>query len=210
MKGKKLIFVLYQLLKYVLYINIVLAGSVVVFQIINIFRPDKTLVTSYLGKFAIELNAKGIIQSAQNSQIAIYIKDIVGLPSLGIDSAFHGVFVLLFSLAVVCVTLYYNYQFYRVFLTLYNSVKSGTPFNIEISKTLKQVALFSVLTFIVGAILSIIKLLIINEMVFEDLVVRPVFDNQILNFLWFGISIYILNEIYKVGLELKKEQELVI
>ncbi len=210
MKGKKLIFVLYQLLKYVLYLNFVLAGSVIVFQVINIFRPEKSLITSYLGKFAVELNATGIFQSLHSSKMDIYFNDIIGFPSLGLNSPFNGVYVLLFSLVVLSVTLYYNYQFYNIFKTLFNSVKLGTPFNYEVSKILKQVALFSLLVFIGGTALSIIKLFVIDKIVFNSFIVYPVFDNQLLNFLWFGLGMYILNEIYKVGLELKKEQELVI
>jgi hypothetical protein len=210
MKGKKLIYVLYQLLKYVLYINIVLAGGVLGFQIINFFRPEKSLITSYLGNFTIELSAKGIFQSMQNSEIVFYFENITGMPSLGINLPLHGMFVLLFTIAVASVTLFYNYKFYKIFEILYASVKLGTPFSTDISKILKSIALFSIGVFVVGAALSIIKLWLIDEIVFNNFVAHPVFDNQLLNFLWFGLGIYILNEIYKVGLELKNEQELTI
>jgi len=210
MKGKKLIYALYQLLKYVLYINIVLAGGVLGFQIINFFHPEKSLITSYLGKFTVELNATGIFQSVQHGEIAVYFENISGMPSLGLNLPLHILFVLLFTIAVASVTLFYNYKFYKVFEILNASVKLGTPFSSDISKIIKSIALFSIGVFLVGSILSIIKLWVVNEIVFKDFIARPEFDNQLLNFLWFGLGMYILNEIYKVGLELKEEQDLTI
>ena len=103
MKGKKLILGLYHLLKYVLYINIVLAGSVIGFQIINLFRPDKTLIASYLGKFAIEMNSTGIFKMAGDTIVTTYIETISGLPSLGINLPQHRFFVLIFTICVLLV-----------------------------------------------------------------------------------------------------------
>lgn len=210
MKGKKLIYGLFLLLKYVLYINIVLAGGVVGFQLINIFRPEKSLITSYLGKFAIELKETGVFESWQGHDIAMYLESITGLPSLGLNLPGHGFYVFLFSMAVACVTLFFNYKFFKIFECLHNSVKQGTPFSMAISKDLKVVAFFSLGVFGVGSVLSVIKVLLMDAITFRHFIAQPVYDNQLLNFLWFGLGCFILNEIYKVGIELKKEQDLTI
>lgn len=210
MKGKRLIYGLYQLLKYILYLNMVLAGGVMGFQTLNLLRNEKTLITSYLGKFSLDLNAAGILHTVQNTNVAVYFEQLVGAPSLGVNTNLHGLFVMLFTVGVVGVTLFYNYKFYYLFKVLYASVKSGTPFTFKVSTLLKQIALFSVGVFLMGSVLSLLKLWMIDDIVFENFVARPVFDNQFLNYLWFGLGIYILNEIYKVGLSLKKEQELTI
>ena len=80
----------------------------------------------------------------------------------------------------------------------------------NISNILKQISLFSIGIFIIGTVLSLIKVWLISDIVFDSFVAHPVFDNQILNFLWFGLGIFILNEIYKVGITINNEQELTI
>ena len=210
MKGKKLIYMLYQLLKYVLYINIILAGVVLGFQIINIFSAEKSLITSYLGKFAVELNATGVFQTLQNNETAVFIDSISGMPSIAINMNQHLLLVLVFSIVVMGVTIFYNYKFFKIFEILNTSVKCETPFSNEISINLKGIAFFSLGVFGIGSILSFVKLWLIGDIVFMGFVARPVYDNYLLNFLWFGLGIYILNEIYKVGLELKNEQDLTI
>ncbi len=210
MRGKKLISILYHLLKVVLYINIVLAGGILGFQLLNFLHPDKSLITTYLGKFAMELNSTGSFQSLNHKGVAVYIENITGLPSLGMNSHWHSIYVLIFTLAVGGVTLFYNFKFYKIFELLRNSIQEGTPFTLEISKELKSVALFSIIVFVAGSLLSVLKLIILKDITFQNFVAHPVFDNQLLNFLWFGLAIYILNEIYKVGIELKNEQDLTI
>jgi len=210
MKGKKLILGLYHLLKYVLYVNIVLAGGVIGFQIINLFRPDKTVIASYLGKFAIEMNSTGFFKIPGGEKIGAYAETISGLPSIVIDLPQHGFYVLIFTICVVSIALFYNFQFYNIFKLLIESIKAGTPFTMDISKILKSITLFSIGVFIVGTILSIIKVWLFSDIVFDNFVARPVFDNNVLNFLWFGLGIFILNEIYKVGITIEKEQEFTI
>ncbi|MDA3891269.1 MAG: DUF2975 domain-containing protein [Salinivirgaceae bacterium] len=209
MKGKKLIFILYQLLKYVLYINIVLAGGVLGFQILNIASPEKSLITSYLGKFVFELNAVGSVSGLKN-ELAMYVESTTGFAALGLDTHWHVAYVLIFTLLVGGVTLLFNYLFYLIFKDLNASVQQGTPFSNQIPKYLKQVSFFSILVFAVGSILSLLKVLIVKQVVFNNFVARPVYDNQLLNFLWFGLGVFILNEIYKVGIALKTEQDLTI
>lgn len=208
MKGKKLILIISQLLKYLLYVNIILGGGVIGFQIINLFVPEKSLAASYLGKFIFEIEAVNI--NSGNGTVAAFIESVSGNAALALNTQWHAGFVLLFSLCAVLVSLTFNYLFYQIFKELNASVKQGTPYTTQISVYLKRVAVFSVAVFVVGSILSVLKILIVKPLVFNNFVARPVFDNQLLNFLWFGLSFFILNEIYKVGVVLKKEQELTI
>jgi hypothetical protein len=173
-------------------------------------HPEKSLITSYLGKFIVELDGVGIFHTQGNNNLEFYIETITGFPSLGVNLKWHGIFVLLFSIVVAGVTLFFNYKFYRLFEVLKNSISNGTPFSTDVSDILKTIWKVSLLIFLAGSVLSIIKILVIDDVVFDSFVARPVFDNQLLNFLWFGLGIYVLNEIYKVGIELKNEQDLTI
>jgi len=210
MKGKKLIFGLYKLLQYVLYVNLVLAGGVIGFQIINFFRPEKSLLANYLGKFAIELKAVGILESARGTELGIYFESLTGNPQLSINASMHAAFVFIFTLLIVGITLFYNHQLYKLFENLNTSVRTGSPFSTKITNQLKSIALFSLAVFALGSLLSVLKLLLIDKIVFSTFAAHPVFDNQLLNFLWLALVTYILNEVYKVGIDLKKEQDLTI
>jgi hypothetical protein len=188
----------------------VLIGGVLGFQLLNVLKPEKSLLATYMGKFVIDLNATGGITTQQDGQVSVFFDKISGFPDLALNTSWHVVFIFLFVLFVSAVTLIYNYQIYKLFEKLSASIKSGTPFNESVSLILTKLASFSVLVFGVGSLLSLAKLSLIQSVWFESFVVKPVFDNQFFNFLWLGIGIYILNEIYKVGLEIKKEQDLTI
>ena len=207
MRGKKLIFRLYQFFKYLYWLNLVLAGGMFGFQLINLFRPEKTLWASYLGKFVLSLKANGFYQSNTNRALAVHFEQMSGFPELGLNVPFHSVFILLFTVVVATVSLFYNYQFYTLFQHLNLSTKAGSPFDTEISIILRRLAWGSALIFVFGSGLSALKLVFINEIVFEGFTAKPVFDNHLFNFLWFALGTYILNEIYKIGLTLKEEQD---
>lgn len=210
MHGKKLIIALYHLVKYLYYLNIVLVGGVLGFQLLNIWKPEKSLLATYMGKFVIDLNATGSITTNQGRQISVFFDKISGFPDLALNTHWHVVFIFLFVLFVSVVTLVYNFHLYKLFEKLCASIKSGTPFNQSVSLILNKLAKVSVLVFGAGTLLSLAKLKFIHSIQFESFIVKPAFDNQFFNFLWLGIGLYILNEIYKVGLEIKNEQDLTI
>jgi hypothetical protein len=210
MRGKKLIHYLYRFFKYLYWLNLVLGAGVFGFQLLNLIFPEKTLMTRYLGKFVLELKVNGSFQTLNHKQLGVHIEQFGGFPDLALNLPSHAIFVLLFTVSAVLVTLFYNYQLYRLFELLHNAVKSGLPFDKGISIVLKRIAKGSVLIFALASLLSLLKLVFIKPIVFENFVALPVFDNQVLNFLWIALAAFILSEVFKAGKTLQEEQELTI
>lgn len=210
MRGKKLIHYLYRFFKYLYWLNLVLGAGVFGFQLLNLIFPEKTLMTRYLGKFVLELKVNGSFQTLNHKQLGVHIEQFGGFPDLALNLPSHAIFVLLFTVSAVLVTIFYNYQLYRLFELLHNAVKSGLPFDKGISIVLKRIAKGSVLIFALASLLSLLKLVFIKPMVFENFVALPVFDNQGLNFLWIALAAFILSEVFKAGKTLQEEQELTI
>lgn len=210
MQGKKLIKILHQMFRFMYYLNIVLIGGVFGVQLFNIIRPEKALLATYLGKFSIELSKQGTLQSDGSDGVKVFFDKVTGFPDVVLNSNWHVVFILLFVVFVAVVTLFYNYQLYTLFKQLNLAIKEGTPFSSSVMGVFRKIALFSILIFVVGMLLSVAKLIWVDALVFDGFVAKPVFDNQFLNFLWIALASYIFGEIYKVGLELKNEQDLTI
>lgn len=204
-KGKQLINILHSFFKVVFYVNMVIGIGIIVLQIINLLIPKFEFAFSYFGKFEIELK-----QAVVSTPYNIFIDTITGSPNIVINSVSHKWWVLGFTLALIMVTLAYNHLLVKIFYSLKASIKNNTPFSIQIKNYLHKISVLSFGVFVVGSVLSIIKLFVLSEMHYHTLIVKPVFDNGLFNFLWLGIGFYILNEVYKVGVQLKNEHELTI
>jgi len=199
------------ILKGAWFVNLVLAGGAIGFQILNIIRPTKLIAASYLGKFKIELKFPGNFQIHNGALKTVFFQDLTGSPDLIMKSQFHSLFVLIFTLLIISITLYYNFHLWKLFEGLHQSAEKGTPFQLDIVKRLKKMSIVSVIIFAGGSFVSLIKYIFIRRvMVGGVLLFEPVYDNQLLNFLWVGILLYILANVFNAGLVLQEEHDLTI
>ncbi len=210
MKGEKLIFWVTRFLHWGWMLNLILAGGIIGFQVLNLIHPQKDLSIAYLGKFRIEVNKVGTIETNTNQSRIFYFTESQAQPSIVLNSFWHPYYVLLFTLLICGIILFYNYQFKMFFLKIDRSVKEGTPFHGDAVLFLNRTIWGSFLIFIFGSLLSLIKMIFLPIIQFEGFSAHPVYDNLFLNFLWFGIGMYILSKIYQVGFILKQEQDLTI
>ncbi len=210
MKGKQLIKVLSYLFKWGYHLNLILGFGMIGFTIINMIKPLKVLSAAYLGKFNLMVASTSLASGSNVDKGAYYFDAVAGNPSMVMNSWWHGFYVFIFIATIVLITLVYNYQLWRLFDYLKRSTTHETLFTDEINKRLAFTAKFSFLIFIVGAIASAMKLYFIKPFFINSMEIKPAFDNQIINFLWVGIGLYIIAQVYKVGVELKKEQDLTI
>jgi hypothetical protein len=210
MNGKQLIKALSFLFKWFYHLNLILGFGIIGLTILNFIKPIKVLSAAYLGKFDVVFaSATSFSKSPMNSSL-LYLDRVSGNPPLLMNSPWHGFFVFLFVTIIVSITLVYNYQLWRLFHYLNNTATMETPFTDEVSHRLLFTSKFSFLIFAVGTILSSGKVLFMNTFYVNNMIVKPAFDNQLFNFLWIGIGLYVIAQVYKVGVDLKKEQDLTI
>lgn len=190
-------------------INLILGLAAIIFVSVNAFTNKKAITASYLGNFKISTEQVGQLNSElANSQV--YINDIVGAPSILINSKINTVFIFVFVLFVISIVLFYNYQLKQLFITLKLNISEGTPFGNGISKRFISIAQISLSLCVVGTILSLLKVFLVNNINFNGLTLTPVFDSKILNLLWIGLASFIISGIFKTGCELKQENDLTI
>jgi len=178
-------------------------------QVINLFIHNKTISADYLGNFSLALTNYGDIKYDGGSQ-QIYIDYMKVIPTVVVDSRWHPYFVLIFSLIVWGIVLYYNYQLMQLFTKLNQSVNQGSPFNEGLSECFVKLARFSAIIFICGTSLSFIKILLLSNIQINGLIFKPCFDQGILNFAWLSVGFFIISAVFRIGLQLKTEQELTI
>lgn len=210
MKGKKLIFWIAKIFHWGWLLNLTFAGGIIGFQILNLLNPQKSISSAYLGKFRFEIYQEGITFNNPNHSKNYYFTDTTAQPSVKVNSFWHPYLVLIFTLIVLTISLFYNYQFKLFFSKLNQSIQEGTPFHSIILTPLQRVTWFSMAVFILGSILSILKIIYIPSIAFEGFKAIPVYDNLLINFFWFSMGMYIIIQIISVGIELKNEQDLTI
>ncbi|MFA6400298.1 MAG: DUF2975 domain-containing protein [Salinivirgaceae bacterium] len=210
MNEKLLIKTLSYLFKWTYHLNLIIGFGIIGFTVINFIKPIKVLSTAYLGKFNLMVESTSLVSGSKVNEGAVYFDTIAGNPSLVMNSSWHGFYVFVFVACIVLITLVYNYQLWRLFDYLKRATTQVTPFTDEISKRLEFTAKFSILIFILGALASTIKIYSMKPFSINKMVITPAFDNQIINFLWVAIGLYIIAQVYKVGVELKKEKDLTI
>lgn len=210
-KSKLLIRWLHLLFKGVWFINLVLAGGAIGFQIMNIIHPIKMIAASYLGKFKVGLNFPGHFQGYHGVIETVFFQELTGSPDIILKSNYQSLFVLIFSLLIISVVLFYNYQLWKLFEGLNQSVSGGTPFQTDIVTRLRRTAVVSILLFVGGSVISLLKFYFLREVSLGGVLnFQPVYDNQLLNFMWIGIFLYILSHIFQAGLVLQEEHDLTI
>lgn len=198
--------------RWVFYLNIVLAGGAIGFQAINLLITKKIVTVPYLGKFSFQLNRTGDIRMNHSDpdRIPMIMKKITGYPSIVIPGKTHLVLTLIYTLFLSIVVLFSNYYLKNIFFELNKSVQTGQPFHKNIPRQMRTMAYGFLVFFIIGIILTTCKLIFIKAIVIIPDIYLPAFDNTVLNYLWIGIFIYIMAEVFQAGLLLKEENDLTI
>ncbi len=190
-------------------INLVLGIGSIIFLIINLITKKLELTANYLGNFKIIIHQVGNMSSEINNT-KIYLDNMIGSPALLLNSNMHQTLIFGYTLFIVTVVLIYNYQLMKLFNSLNSAIKENALFISGITEKFNTLAKVSLIVFCCGLLLSICKLWLINSITFGNITLIPIFDNGIINFAWLGIGFFIISGIFKIGFELKKEQDLTI
>lgn len=200
---------LYHIIKCVWYVNLVLGISAITYQVLNIVYNKKLLMAQYLGQFNVNIKSSAVVEFA-NSNLPAGISTFKGSPVLILPNKINTCLILIYTIAVVTIILFYNYKFYKIFYSLYNLSKKNNAFDNLIPHYLKQLSVFSIIVFFIGSILSIIKIMYINQITVNNIILSPAYDNGLLNFLWASLLFAVLTLIFKIGHNLKTDNELTI
>jgi len=154
-------------------------------------------------KVLIELNS-GIINNINVDEaiISFNINNTYGLP---------GVLNYIFFIIILLIAFYISWLLWKIFNSIRSSFKNENPFHPKNIWRIRKIA-FAVLF---SAIIQIIYPVIIKYLWFNKVVLLgSSFEiklnfNQGLDIFW-ALIIFVVAEIYRIGLEMKKEQELTI
>jgi hypothetical protein len=198
--------------RWAFYLNIVLAGGAIGFQVINLISPKKNLTVPYLGKFTTEINNAGDVRINKSTTIHIpmVINKMSGYPMVMIPGKVHLLFTLLYTLFISGVILFANFHLKKLFGKLNESLSTGQPFHESIPKQMKIMSLGFIVFFGIGLILTLSKIIFIRALVTYPATYFPAFDNTVLNYLWISIFLYIMAEVFQAGLWLKQENDMTI
>lgn len=205
---KRIIHIISKIFYWGFYLNIGFGITSMVLQAINLITHSKLINAAYLGGFSLTNAGYGSVNST--SSVKLFVDYLSATPSIALDSPWHPYLVLIFSMVIWGIVLYYNYQLMQLFTRLNSSINEGSPFHEEVSSYFNKLARFSGLVFIVGSLLSIAKILFITNIQFNEYILKPCFDQGILNFAWLSVGFFIISAIFKIGLQLKTDQELTI
>ncbi|PLX14463.1 MAG: hypothetical protein C0597_10030 [Marinilabiliales bacterium] len=124
---------------------------------------------------------------------------------------FAGVLNYLFFVSILVIAFYIVFLLWRIFKSIRSSLKNENPFHPKNIWRIRKIA-FAIL---LSAILEIIYPIILKYLWFEKLNALDKAFTFKLNFdptvnLFWALIVFVIAEIYRIGFEMKKEQELTI
>ena len=190
-------------------INLVLGVLALAFITYNTISKKNIITAGYLGQFETKTEQHGNISSLMETT-ELFISDLNVTPSIIINTDLNLWLMYGYVLFILGIVLGYNYQIMILFKSLSNHLNGSSIFTQNLIHRFNVLAKFSLLFFTLGLSLSILKLIIVDQIYFNGMVLHPVFDNKILNLAWLGIGFLILAGIFKIGHQLQTDNDLTI
>lgn len=210
MENYKKIRYIYKAINTLWYINLILAGSALVAQLVMMVITDKHVAVSILGKWETQQVITGSFHVGLNKSVAMESVSTSVEPSVILNVKHYDWYAFIYTLILISTVLFFHYQLRKIFYLLDNALALGSPFSPSILPELKKTANGSIIIFAVMACLSVIKLITVKTLTIGSVMYYPVFDSWILNFLWIGLLIWIMIQIFSAGWEQKQEIDLTI
>ncbi len=209
MKAIRFIKLIQKILQGALYLNIALLTSAVAYQLFNLIWRKQYVFTAFLGKFKVEGNFNGVLQSS-HAKIPVAVDELSIRPYVYVDHLAFPYLLIVSVLFVGFVVLLYNYQLYKLFTDLDHRINPRDMFQEVILYRFKRLGIYSLILFGVGAVLGVVKILFLRHLFVAGMHFQPVLDNEMFNFLWMGLAFFVLRLIMSVGYEVKRENDLTI
>jgi len=210
LKNKKII-------EFIFWILSILVGFVglgltisVVFFFLTLFNPDFEPFYP-VTEIPLKIFENGILELNNGEKYNILIDDAYISFNINNKYGLPGILNLIFFELILLITFYIVFTLWKIFRSIRNSFKNDNPFHPKNIWRIRKIA-FAIL---ISALLNIIYPIILKFFWFNDVIFLNKSFEIKLNFdygldIFWALIILVVAEIYRIGLEMKKEQELTI
>ncbi|MEE4197673.1 MAG: DUF2975 domain-containing protein [Bacteroidales bacterium] len=209
-KNKKIIGFIYTLLSIFLGIGLLSIVISLVLFFLTLFKPDFEPFYPVID-VPIEIHEEATVELRSGAQYNILIDEAYFSFNVDNPYGFTGVVNYLYFTLILAVAVYIIYLLWKIFRSIRTSLKDENPFHHKNTWRIRKIAI----AIFVSAILEIsyplfIKFLWLKKIIAFDqaFTIRLNLDASI--DLFWALIVLVVAEIYRIGLEIKKEQELTI
>lgn len=209
-KNKKVVDLIYYLLSALLGFGVLIIVLASIFFILTIFKPDFEPFFPVID-ISLEISEKGTLLLKSGSQKDILVDSATVSFNVNEKYGFPGILNYLFFMSVLGFGFYIIFLLWKIFRSMRLSLKNDNPFHLKNVWRIRLIAF----TVLLSAVMQILYPLILKYFWFQKIqIFKQSFDIQ-LNFdalfdVFWALIIFVGAEIYRVGLEIKKDQELTI
>ncbi|HAN18939.1 MAG: hypothetical protein A2X13_11910 [Bacteroidetes bacterium GWC2_33_15] len=209
-KNKKIIGLIYGLLYGLLILGALFLVLSVGLFLLNYFNPELDPFFPIVD-IPLNINLPGILELKDGTIYNIIIDDAFVSFNINEEYGLPGIINFIHFFSILAIAYYVIYLLWKIFKSIKSSLKDENPFQ---PKNIWRIRLIAIAVF-VSALLEISYPLILKYFWFKNLTISgQVFDfrlsfDAVIDFLWVLI-ILVVAEIYRIGSEIKKEQELTI
>ena len=209
-KNKKVIGLIYGILTVLLGIGGITLLLSALFFFLTLFSPNFEPFFPVV-EVPLEISENASLELKNGEQYDILVDEAYVSFNVNNEYGFAGVLNYLFFVSMLIIAFYVVLMLWKIFRSIRSSLKNENPYHPKNIWRIRKIA-FAVL---LSAVLEMIYPLILKYLWFEKInMFEKSFDLR-LNFdatidLFWALIIFVVAEIYRIGLEMKKEQELTI
>ena len=209
-KNKKVIGLIYGILTVLLGVGAVTLTLSALFFFLTLFSPNFEPFFPVI-EIPLEISENATLELKNGEMYNILIDEAKVSFNVDDNYGFAGVLNYLFFVSILVIAFYIVFLLWRIFKSIRSSLKNENPFHPKNIWRIRKIA-FAIL---LSAILEIIYPIILKYLWFEKLNALYKAFTFKLNFdptvnLFWALIVFVIAEIYRIGFEMKKEQELTI
>lgn len=209
-KNKKVIGLIYVILTALLGIGGLVLLLSALFFVLTLFNPNFEPFFPVV-EVPLEISENATLELKNGNSYDILVDEAFVSFNVNSEYGFAGVLNYLFFTFMLVVAFYVILMLWKIFRSIRSSMKNENPFHPKNIWRIRKIAIAVLLS----AILEIVYPLILKYLWFEKINMLEKSFSLRLNFdasvdLFWALIILVVAEIYRIGLEMKKEQELTI
>ncbi|MCD4833691.1 MAG: DUF2975 domain-containing protein [Bacteroidales bacterium] len=209
-KNKKVIGLIYGILTVLLGIGGITILLSILFFFLTLFSPDFEPFFPVV-EVPIEISENASLELKNGNRYDILVDEAYVSFNVNNDYDFAGILNYLFFVSILVIAFYVVLMLWKIFKSIRSSLKAENPYHPKNIWRIRKIAFAVVLS----AILEMLYPVILKYLWFDKInMLNKSFDFG-LNFdatidLFWALIIFVVAEIYRIGLEMRKEQEFLI
>lgn len=209
-KNKKVIGLIYGILTVLLGIGGITLLLSALFFFLTLFSPNFEPFFPVV-EVPLEISENASLVLKNGEQYDILVDEAYLSFNVNNEYGFAGVLNYLFFVSILVIAFYIVLMLWKIFKSIRSSLKNENPFHPKNIWRIRKIA-FAVL---LSAVLEMIYPIILKYLWFDKITILEKSFDLRLNFdatidLFWALIIFVVAEIYRIGLEMKKEQEFTI